>query len=414
MEIALNNFNIDDSFSAGSGNTSLLNDLMSPETASANPSDVTAIIKEVEIVTEEDKAKKKEIINPNSLSDKSEQEVAKSTLSDFLSDNSENDDAVENEEDNKDIKNESSKKENILEKDKSNVEVSKFSALSKDLFKLGVFNKEEDEADVDISSPEDFLERFQSEKKKGANEIVENFIGQFGEDYQNAFQAIFVNGADPKQYFSAYNEVVDYSQMDMTIEENQKSVMRQALLNQEYEQEDIETEIERLINYGDLENVSVKHHKILVKRGAAKLQEIQEQADVQLKQKTAQKTQYINNVKSVLSEKLKTKEFDGIPLNLNLANELQDFLLVDKWKTPSGETLTDFDRVILDLKKPENHSQKVKIAMLLKMIEKDPSLSVIQKTGITKQTNQLFSEVARQVTTGNQNTSSGSTSKWAL
>ena len=200
----------------------------------------------------------------------------------------------------------------------------------------------------------------------------------------------------------------------MTIEENQKSVMRQALLNQEYEQEDIETEIERLINYGDLENVSVKHHKILVKRGAAKLQEIQEQADVQLKQKTAQKTQYINNVKSVLSEKLKTKEFDGIPLNLNLANELQDFLLVDKWKTPSGETLTDFDRVILDLKKPENHSQKVKIAMLLKMIEKDPSLSVIQKTGITKQTNQLFSEVARQVTTGNQNTSSGSTSKWAL
>ena len=293
MEIALNNFNIDDSFSAGSGNTSLLNDLMSPETASTDPSDVTAIIKEVEIVTEEDKTKKKEVTNPNSISDKSEKEVAKSVLSDFLSDDSNDDDTENNI--SKENKNNLAKEENILEKDKNNVEVSKFSALSKDLFKLGVFNKEEDEADVDIASPEDFLERFQLEKKKGANEIVENFIGQFGEDYQNAFQAIFVNGADPKQYFSAYNEVVDYSQMDMTIEENQKSVMRQALLNQEYEQEDIETEIERLINYGDLENVSVKHHKILVKRGAAKLQEIQEQADVQLKQKTAQKTQFINN-----------------------------------------------------------------------------------------------------------------------
>ena len=43
-----------------------------------------------------------------------------------------------------------------------------------------------------------------------------------------------------------------------------------------------------------------------------------------------------------------------------MANELHDFLLVDKYKTPSGETLTDFDRTILDLKRPENHSKKVK------------------------------------------------------
>ena len=114
-----------------------------------------------------------------------------------------------------------------------------------------------------------------------------------------------------------------------------------------------------------------------------------------------------------MQEKLKTKEFDGIPINLTLANELQDFLLVDKWKTPSGETLTDFDRVILDLKKPENHSQKVKIAMLLKMLEKDPTLSTIQKTGVTKQTDRLFAEVARQVSTGNTN-SSIENKKWTL
>ena len=63
-------------------------------------------------------------------------------------------------------------------------------------------------------------------------------------------------------------------------------------------------------------------------------------------------------------DKVKEKEFDGIPINSNLANELQDFLLVDKWKTPSGETLTDFDRSILDLKRPENHELKVKVGLL--------------------------------------------------
>jgi hypothetical protein len=36
--------------------------------------------------------------------------------------------------------------------------------------------------------------KIQSEKKKGAIEMVNNFIGQFGEDYQEAFDAIFVKG----------------------------------------------------------------------------------------------------------------------------------------------------------------------------------------------------------------------------
>ena len=33
-----------------------------------------------------------------------------------------------------------------------------------------------------------------------------------------------------------------------------------------------------------------------------------------------------------------------------------------------------------------------------KMLEKDPSLSTIQRAGVTKKSNQLFGEVARQVT----------------
>jgi hypothetical protein len=100
----------------------------------------------------------------------------------------------------------------------------------------------------------------------------------------------------------------------------------------------------------------------------------------------------------VLQEKLKSKEFDGIPINPKLASELQDFLLVDKYKTASGETLTDFDRTILELKRPENHATKVKVALLLKILEKDPTLSTIQRTGVTKKSNELFGEVARQVT----------------
>jgi hypothetical protein len=199
--------------------------------------------------------------------------------------------------------------------------------------------------------------------------------------------------------------VVGFAEMDLSQENNQVAIMKQALADQGFDAEDIDTEVERLKNYGDLESVAAKHHKVLVKKEAQKLNQIEAQAERELQQKQAVRNQYINNVQGILDDKLKAKEFDGIPLNPKLVNELQDFLLVDKWKTPSGETLSDFDRTILDLKRPENHAMKVKVGLILKILEKDPTLSTIQKSGVSKKTDQLFGEVARQVTKAKSSTS---------
>jgi tRNA A58 N-methylase Trm61 len=319
-------------------------------------------------------------------------------ISDFLSDDEDDDEdndvppvskpaktaSVDNDDDNDDA-------------DDDTPQGTQFTALANDLYKLGVFTSDDDNQEP-VSTAEEFLERFNDEKKKGAQEIVQNFIGQFGEDYQEAFDAIFVKGVNPKDYFGTYNQVVNFAEMDLSDEDNQVRIMKQALTDQGFEPEDIETDIERLKNYGDLESVATKHHKVLVKKEAAKLQQMEAKSEQELQQKQVVKNQYISNVQSILNDKVKAKEFDGIPINPKLATELQDFLLVDKWKTPTGETLTDFDRAILDLKRPENHAQKVKIGLLLKMLEKDPTLSTIQRTGVTKKSNELFGEVARQVT----------------
>jgi hypothetical protein len=141
---------------------------------------------------------------------------------------------------------------------------------------------------------------------------------------------------------------------------------------------------------------------------------MEQENEKRLQQQQAVKQQYYNNVQTILQDKVKTKEFDGIPINPKLAGELQDFLLVDKYKTTSGETLTDFDRTILELKRPENHEMKVKVGLLLKILEKDPMLSTIQKTGLTKKSNELFGEVARQVTKSAVKTgkSASATTSW--
>jgi hypothetical protein len=390
-------FSIQDTMEMGQGNADLLANLISPETTTADPDEVKNIISEIEDpAPSPTKPTGKAIVQPV----EGQQPTQKDLLSNFLLDSTDDDDKGD-----EPIKPEASKKnisdlpgdpdtpenDQVADQEGSN----QFTSLSNDLFKLGVFSKEEDETDVVIKTPEEFLERFNSEKKKGAIEQVDNFIGQFGEDYRAAFDAIYVKGVDPKEYFGAYNNIVDFAEMDMSIESNQEAVLKQALTDQGFEAEDVTAEIERLRNYGDLESVSLRHHKVLIKKDTVRLQELSEKAERDLQNKQTVRNQYINNVQSILEDKLKTKEFDGIPLNPKLAGELQDFLLVDKWKTNSGETLTDFDKAILEMKRPENHAMKVKLGLLLKILEKDPTLSTIQKSATSKQVDSLFSEVAK-------------------
>ena len=365
-------FSIEDTMDMGMGNAQLINDLFAPE--NINPEEVKEIKEE----------KQPPVELPKSEEKKEEPEEGKQNLiSSFLDDGEE--------EEHEEVK--TPEKKEVKPEEEPENEESQFSALSRDLFKLGVFTEEEDEEP--ITTPEQFLEKFKSEKIKGANEMVDNFIGQFGEDYKQAFDAIFVKGVDPKEYFGTYNNIVNFAELDLTREDNQETVVRQSLLNQDWAPEEVSEEIERLKNIGDLEIVAKRHHKGLVKKEAQKLQELEQKAEQQLQQKQYMKQQYIQNVQTVLQEKLKAKEFDGIPLNPQLTNELQDFLLNDKWKTPQGELLTDFDKTILDLKKPENHTQKVKVALLLKLLEKDPSLSTIQKAGISKKSDKLFESVSK-------------------
>ncbi len=383
-------FSIQDTMEMGMGNQQLLSDLFAPEIATSNPDDIQKIDKPSPPPEKKTEAPAKAAAPTTTEETPAIDE--KKSITDFLMDDEE-----EKEDEDEPVKKVSPisttpNTENNEEEGESN----QFTALSKDLLKLGVFSKEEDEDDVPINNAEEFLERFNAEKKKGAIEVVNNFIGQFGEEYQQAFDAIYVKGVNPKDYFGAFNQIQSFADMDLAQEANQVKVITQALTDQGLDPEDVTTEVERLKNYGDLESVAGKHHKVLIKKEAVKLQQLEQEKEVQLQQQAQYKQQYSTNVNQVLQDKLKNKEFDGIPLNQKLAGELQDFLTIDKYKTNSGETLTEFDKTILELKRPENHEKKVKIALLLKILEKDPTLSTIQKTGITKKSNELFGEVARQ------------------
>ena len=375
----------------GVGNAELLNDLMAPETSTGSPDDIQDIDAPAPEAPKK-KAPVKAAVQADEDEEKTDEDEPKKDITDFLYGADEDED-----EDDAPAKPDTKASDTTTDEDEDEDEGNNpFTAFARDLFKLGGFTVDEDEEETPINTAEEFLERFNAEKKKGAVNIVNEFIGQFGEDYQDAFQAIFVKGVNPRDYYGTYNAIENYAEMDLSNEANQVAVIRQALADQEFDAEDIETEIEKLRNYGDLESTATRHHKVLVKKEASKLQKLEQEKEAQLKQQAAYKQQYAQNVGAILQDKVKAKEFDGIPLNPKLAGELQDFLVTDRYKTGSGEMLTEFDRTILELKRPENHEMKVKVALLLKILEKDPTLSTIQKAGVTKKTDTLFGEVTRQ------------------
>lgn len=275
-------------------------------------------------------------------------------------------------------------------------------SLSKDLSKLGIFTPDVDddgnEVEVQTNTPEEFKDKFVNELKKGVNDTILNFLSRFGDDYKDAFDAIYVNGVNPKDYFETKLEVDNVKELDLTKENNQEYVVRKVLKDMGYEDDEANDEIERLKNYGDLESVSIKHHKILAKKEEEKLKLTAEAKAKDIETQKRIEDEYNDNVFKILNDKYKTKDFDGIPVNKQFAEKTMDFLTTKKYKLPTGELLTEWDKEMLELRKPDNHATKVKVAMILQLLKTDPTLTTLKKRAASEENNSVFNEVARHKT----------------
>jgi len=268
-----------------------------------------------------------------------------------------------------------------------------FSSLAKDLSDLGIFTETEGEEEAEITTPEQFAERWNKEKQKakwqGIYDIISNTHGELGAE---AFQAIFVDGVKPQDYISQFLELESVKGLDLSTEDNQEKIVKEYYTRLGWKKERIDKKIENLKNTADLEDEASVVHEKLVEQEEEELQEMQEQAKIEQQQKLKMKQQTTQSFNNILSAKLKAKDFDGIPVTDKVARETFDMLTTEKWKLPSGELLTDFDKMILDLRKPENHETKVKIALLA---HNNWDFSKIKTKAISQKNEQLFNNLTR-------------------
>ncbi len=265
-----------------------------------------------------------------------------------------------------------------------------YSTLAKDLMRLGVFSKnsdDESEDNIAIKTPEEFLERFSLEKKKGAISILDNFLNQFGDDYRQMFDAVFVNGVKPQEYLQSFAKMDAINSLDISSESNQERIVRAYYKGLKWDENKIENRIQKLKDYGDLEDEAKSYQEILLNKEREQLAETERKKQEELQEAKLKELNTRKSLQRVLTDKLKVQDFDGIPLNDKEAQAALEYMTDKKYKLPSGELLSEYDKDLLELSRPENHELKVKLALLLR---KKLDLKDVKKQTISKKSDQLF------------------------
>lgn len=301
----------------------------------------------------------------------------------------------EEEEDEKDEENENNEKdkdgEEEEEEGEEKRELNQFEALSKELYSLGIFspdlNDDGEEVEHYADNPENFKRLFEYQKRAGMFAMLENHLSRFGQDRMDLFDAIFNKGVDPKEYLPIYNRIGDFENVSLDTEAAQEMIVREAYKRNGLSEDRIASKIQRLKDISELQSEAEDMKTLIVDQDKKALKKQEEDKKLELENESNRDKEYKASLVKILTEKLKQKEFDGIPISEKNAQKTFDYLYTKKWQSKDGKKLTDFEKFLQDLERPENHSLKVKIGLLALQ---NFDLSSVQKKAVSKESSELF------------------------
>jgi hypothetical protein len=186
--------------------------------------------------------------------------------------------------------------------------------------------------------------------------------------------------------------------MDLSIVDNQKQVVRLHLRSLGLDEAKISAKIEKLENYQDLEEEARDLHVTLVAKEKQTLDLKQQERKQELARKAAMEQEHQQAVSKIITDKMKVKDYDGIPFDEKTARSVAEYMLEKKWQLADSQ-ISDFEKEVLDLSRPENRERQVKIALIMHLLKSDPTLSRLQRKAVTKEADKIFSFLQREDST---------------
>jgi hypothetical protein len=277
---------------------------------------------------------------------------------------------------------------------------SQFEILSKSLYQAGVFT-----ADVDpetgeevvhtAKTPEEFKKLFEYQKQRDMYAMLDNHLSKFGEDRQELFDAIFNKGVDPKEYLPVYNRIEDFESLTTDTEANQERIVSEWYRRSGVPEDKIAGRVQKLKDISELQAEAEDTLPLIINQDKKALKDQEDNKAAEIEADKQKDVQYKNSLVKILTEKIQSKEFDGIPVSEQTAQKAFDFLYNKKWQGKDGKKFTDFDKFVLELNKPENHALKIKAGLLF---QNNLDLTKVQKKAVSKESSELFSEFATKKT----------------
>lgn len=275
-------------------------------------------------------------------------------------------------------------------------EVNKFKDLSEELYRLDIFRPDVDEdgneSTQTASTPEEFKNLFETQSNNKGIAWVNNFLSKFGEDRQALFDAVFVQGVDLQTYLPAYNQATSMKELTLEDEASQEKVIREFYKRAGIPDEKVNKKIQMLKDSAYLMDEAETLHPQLIQQDEQALEAQRVAAETKQANEQRADGELKNSIVKILKEKITAKEFDGIPVNDKVATQVFDFMYTKKYKTPDNKLLTELDKWILELNRPENHATKVKLGLLA---QSNLDLSKVQTKAITNKSEALFSKLTQ-------------------
>lgn len=289
-----------------------------------------------------------------------------------------------------------------------------FSSLSKELYKLRIFeapvDDEGNEAPIIANTAEEFKTLFEEQSNSKGAQWIDNFLTRFGDDKKDFFHAVFINGVDPQKYFSVASSIEKLEGLDLANETNQERVVREFYKRSGMTAENIDKTVTRLKEIAELQNQAEQFHPLVVDQDKASLLKLEEDRKLSLQNEQRADAQYKASVSRILMDKLKEKEFDGIAVNDKVAQKAFEFIYSKPWRAPDGTLLTDLDVWFKNLDKPENHALKVKLGLLA---INNLDLSKVKQKALTQEVNTLFSNLKTKQVKASTIKKAQETNSWA-
>jgi hypothetical protein len=269
-----------------------------------------------------------------------------------------------------------------------------FAELHKELLNMGVFTTDEGEEEYQITTPQEFQERWERESQKKAMNTLYDFLeARHGEEGLRVFEDIFQRGVSPQDYLSQYVRLQSVQNMDLQDEANQEQVLRMYYEAQGLDRELVNKKIQKHKDYSDMDEEAEIAHKWLVANEERQMQGLVRDQEARDKAKQQYQQHYHASLSQILNNAIKERNINGFPVTEKAAREIFDYVYTPKYRLGNQDDLTDFDKAILELRKPENYRLKVLIGLVLKS---DGDLSKVKTQAISEETNKFFNKFVQK------------------